>query len=245
MKRNVCIILSMMFLFAFMACNDDEFGVERENVEMHVGEELMLQILHASGECTVQVENPDLLQATVSDGCLKLYATDEGSTVVYLTDAGGERRNVQVHSSLDLTGWWSPVDKGEYFISVWLEDWQYKEKIESELYKQQLSPFTSEYYRFMSPDKADTVSGLMSPDETDAVSRLLPMPPFDCARYEFKNGLLYVTLEEDEPMCFDIWKWTENELWLREDLTEHYRELYPEAGVIEVRRSVKFKKYQR
>lgn len=227
MKRNVCIILSMMFLFAFMACNDDEFGVERENVEMHVGEEITLQILHASGECTVQVENPDLLQATLSDGCLKLFSTDEGSTVVHLTDAGGERRNVQVHSSLDLTGWWSPMDKGEYFIYVWAEDLQYKEKIESELYKQQLSPFTSEYYRFMSPDEADAASRLNN-----------PMPPYDRACYEFKNGLLYVTLEEHEPMCFDIWKWTENELWLREDLTEYYRELYPEAGVIEVRRQI-------
>lgn len=77
---------------------------------------------------------------------------------------------------------------------------------------------------------------LRDDESGEALGNLIPI------YYKFKNGQLTIEYE-GEKCTYTILQWTEDELIIQEDLTEHFRSLYPNAGVTDVKRKITWARY--
>lgn len=230
MKRLYHLFYISMLCFLLAAC-DNEFSVDHTKVALHVGETVVLNIKHASGSCTAEATDGTVVGAKMNEeGKLELFGKDEGETVVRLTDAKNETIEIHVTSKLGLlnNSIWMFVDKSQlHQCWAYAEDGKVAARIEYELENEQ--PFSGgrQLYIFKDLNKKFT----QSKDETT-----LP--------YRFEDGILTLCNEEGKQYHYTISQWTEEGMTLQEEgLTEHYRQLYPDAGITFVRRKVEWKKY--
>lgn len=102
-------ILKKSVLYASIVCTltllsscEKVLDLGADEVKLRVGETVTVEVKHAGKNCTAEVDNPNVVTATVTDGQLELYATDEGATLVRLTNEDNETEEILVTSALDL-----------------------------------------------------------------------------------------------------------------------------------------------
>lgn len=224
---NYLFYVSLLFVLTmFIACNDD-FSIGNDYVVLRVGETVTLEIKHASGKCNAEVLAPDIVSATVNDdGRLELFAKDEGSTTVRLTDGSNETIEIAVNSMVDLKGMWAIKGTGRPYIiaTAYAQDADVAGNI-WEILEKQVSVPVNKLCVFLRDDESD-----------EALGNLFPL------YYKFKNGQLTIEYE-GEKCTYTILQWTEDELIIQEDLTEYFRSLYPNAGVTDVKRKINWARY--
>ena len=226
--KNISFAIIVCMLPLLAAC-DNELDVETSEVALRVGETVTVDIKNAGKNCTAEVDNPNVITATVKDGNLELYATDEGSAIVRLTNADNESVNLVVTAALDLKNvmWIITSDvSSNVFVSAYVED------IDLEVYLlgilQKDLPFSvGKRYTFVK-------EGEKKPAWNDIAG----------IQYQFDGGLLVAEDEAGEKYTCTIIKRTDKSMTTQEDLTEHFRALYPNAGVTNVKRNITWTRYR-
>lgn len=226
MKRLNHLFCISMLCFLLAAC-DNEFSVDNAKVTLHVGETVVLNIKHASGSCMAEATDGTVVDAKVNEeGKLELFGKDEGETVVQLTDSRNETIEIHVASQLGLPNCssWTFIENS-YICRAYAEDIHVAGRIEDEL--ENSLPFT--YYHGYRIFKDLKIEHIQPEEET--------------VPYQFEDGILTLC-EEEKQYRYTITQWTEDNMTLREEgLTEHYRSLYPDAGITQVTRQLSWKRY--
>lgn len=124
LKKSV-LYASIVCTLALLSSCEKVLDLDADEVKLRVGETVIVEVKHAGKNCTTEVDNPNIVTATVKDGNLELYATDEGSTIVRLTNADNESANLVVTAALDLKNvmWIITSDvSSNVFVSAYVED---------------------------------------------------------------------------------------------------------------------------
>lgn len=221
--------VGIVFVLASLnACNNDGFGVESDKVTLRVGETLTWEIKHANGSCTVEVENPAIVKVAVQGGSLELFAMDEGSTVVRLTNGNRETVELLVTSILELKDIMWVIkgnDRPAVTVYAYAEDANVASDIWDRLEKE--LPFSvGKRYAFVKEGESGGASGNIGP-----------------IYYQFQNGQLVAESEVGEKYTCTIIQRVNDSMTTQEDLTEHFRLLYPDAGVTDVKRKITWTRY--
>ena len=208
-----------------LAACDNELDIENDEVVLRVGETVTVDIKNAGKNCTAEVDNPNVVTATVTDGQLELYATDEGATLVRLTNEDNETEELLVTSALDLEKYiWviksdsRPTvivyaygrDDGRVTGAIWL-------MLERNL------PYTvGQWYSFVTAKEGKS----SYPGNTAEIL------------YSFEDGRLIADDEAGGKYTCTIIQRTDESMTTQEDLTEYYQALYPDAGITDVKRKI-------
>lgn len=213
----------ILLLFLVSCSNDDNnFSVESTHVEIHVGERKTLKLQKADGECSAQAESPDIAEATIHAGELELFAKDEGTTVVRVTNKGNTPIEIRITATLNLKGVWMPET---YTYNIQTDD-DSSAGIRNLLEKDPPYDTKMRYVFTLEGEPEDMAPGIT---------------PISC---RFKNGLLTgIPSGSDEIYLYRIRQWTEDKITLTEDLTECFRALYPDAKINYVKRDIRWKRY--
>lgn len=225
MKRFNYFFHISMLCTLLVAC-DNEFSVENDKVALHVGETVVLNISHASGSCVAEATDGSVVDAKVNEeGKLELFGKDEGNAVVRLTDAKNETIEISVASKLDLqhnTIW--IIRDNAYRCSAYAEDMDVAAWIWYELEK--IPPFAPGRYILNDKNKS-----AWTRSETSLT-------------YQFANGVLTLSDGEGTQHRFTIIRWTKDSMTLRDEgLTDYYRSLYPDAGIIKANREMTWTRF--
>lgn len=221
--------VGIVFVFSLLqACSDDNFGVESDKVTLRVGETLTLKVKHASGSCAAEAVNPAVVKVAVQDGNLELFGMSEGSTVVRLTDSKHEAVELHVTSVLELkNAMWviKGSDRPAVIVYAYAQDVHVAAGIWDMLEKN--LPFSvGKRYAFVQEGESGDVSGnIMS------------------IYYQFKDGELVAEREDGEKYACTIIQRTKDSMTTQEDLTEHFRLLYPDAGITDVKRIITWTRF--
>lgn len=221
--------VGVVFVLASLnACGDDGFGVQSDKVTLRVGETLTWEVKHANGSCTVEVANPAIVKVAVQSGGLELFAMDEGSTVVRLTDGNRETVELLVTSVLELKDvMWTIKgnDRPTVTVYAYAQDANVAGDIWNQLEKD--LPFSvGKRYAFVKEGESGDASGNMA-----------------AIYYQFKDGQLVAENEVGEKYTCTIIQRTNDSMTTQEDLTEYFRSLYPNAGITDVKRKITWTRY--
>lgn len=221
-------LLGIVFVFALLqACSDDNFGVESDKVTLRVGETLTLKVKHASGSCAAEAVNPAVVKVTVQDGNLELFGMSEGSTVVRLTDSKHEAVELHVTSVLELKNatWVIGNHSSDIIVYAYAQDVHVAGSIWDMLEKN--LPFSvGKRYAFVQEGESGDMSGNVK-----------------SIYYQFKDGELVAEREDGEKYVCTIIQRTKDSMTTQEDLAEHFRSLYPDAGITKVKRQITWTRY--
>lgn len=226
--KNISFAIIVCMLPLFAAC-DKELDVETSEVGLRVGETVTVDIKNAGKNCTAEADNPNVVTATVKDGNLELYATDEGTTTVRLTNADDESVNLVVTAALDLKNvMWiiTSDDRPDVVVYAYTEDMYLGASLWDMLEKD--LPFSvGKRYTFVE-------EGGKKPSTWDDIAGI---------SYRFDDGLLTAESENGEVYTCTIIRRTDDSMTTQEDLAEHFRALYPDAGVMDVKRNITWTRY--
>lgn len=210
-----------------VAC-DNELDIENDEVALRVGETVTVDIKNAGKNCTAEVDNSNVVTATVKDGHLELYATDEGVTPVRLTNENNETEELLVTSVLDLEGgFWVIENEMNVAGSACSEDLDVGGIVQY-LLKKNLPFALAKRYAFVA-------NGEEQPIDDDIKS----------IQYKFINGQIVAEDESGGKCICTIIQRTEKSMTTQEDLTEYYQSLYPGAEITDVKRNITWRRYYR
>lgn len=226
--KSISFVIIVCMLPLLAAC-DNELDVETSEVALRVGETVTVDIKNAGKNCTAEADNPNVITATVKDGNLELHATDEGTTTVRLTNAENESVNLTVVAALDLKNavWVIKTDdRPDVVVYAYTEDMYLGASLWDMLEKD--LPFSvGKRYTFVE-------EGGKKPSTWDDIAGI---------PYRFDDGLLTAESENGEAYTCTIIRRTDDSITTQEDLTEHFRALYPDAGVTDVKRNITWTRY--
>lgn len=223
--KSISFVIIVCMLPLLAAC-DNELDVETNEVALRVGETVAVDIKNAGKDCTVEVGTPAIVEAAVEDGQLTLFATNEGTATVCLTNAENESVNLTVVAALDLKNavWVIKTDdRPDVVVYAYTEDMYLGASLWNTLEKD-LPFLVGKRYTFV---------------EEGGKS-----PWYDIAGipYRFDGGLLTAEGENGGAYVCTIIRRTDDSMTTQEDLTEYFRALYPDAGVTDVKREITWTK---
>lgn len=228
LKKSV-LYASIVCTLALLSSCEKELDLGADDVKLRVGETVTVEVKHAGKNCTAETDNPNVITATVKDGNLELHATDEGTTTVRLTNAENESVNLTVVAALDLKNavWVIKTDdRPDVVVYAYTEDMYLGASLWDMLEKD--LPFSvGKRYTFVE-------EGGKKPSTWDDIAGI---------PYRFDDGLLTAESENGEAHTCTIIRRTDDSMITQEDLTEHFRALYPDAGVTDVKRNITWTRY--
>ena len=225
LKKSV-LYASIVCILTLLSSCEKVLDLGADEVKLRVGETVTVEVKHAGKNCTAEVANPNVVTATVKDGNLELYATDEGTTLVRLTNEDNETEEILVTSALDLEGgFWVIKNEMNVTGSVCSEDLDAGGAVRYLLEKN--LPFAlAERYAFVTNEEE-------RPIDNDIKS----------IQYQFIDGRIVAEDESSGKFICTIIQRTEKSMITQEDLTEFYRSLYPSAGITDVKRNITWNRY--
>ena len=227
--KTSILYVSIVYALTLLSSCDKELDLGTDEVKLRVGETVTVEVKHAGKNCTAEADNPNVITATVKDGNLELHATDEGTTTVRLTNAENESVNLTVVAALDLKNavWVIKTDdRPDVVVYAYTEDMYLGASLWDMLEKD--LPFSvGKRYTFVE-------EGGKKPSTWDDIAGI---------PYRFDDGLLTAESENGEAYTCTIIRRTDDSMITQEDLTEHFRALYPDAGVTDVKRNITWTRY--
>ena len=224
--KTSILYVSIVYALTLLSSCDKELDLGTDEVKLRVGETVTVEVKHAGKNCTAEVDNPNIVTATVKDGHLELYATDEGVTLVRLTNDKNESVELLVTSVLDLEGgYWVIKSEGDIAGSCSSDDLDMGGIVQY-LLKKNLPFALAKRYVFVANGE--------EPPIDDGIKSI---------QYQFIDGRIVAEDESGGKSIFTMIQRTKKSMTTQEDLTEDYQALYPNAGIKDVKREITWTRY--
>ena len=219
------VVFSVIILLAtFISCESDhDLSLESDKVEVLIGTSQSININSVDGGFTVAAEDPSIVDVSIVDNSLNLFARKVGKTIVNVSDKNHKWVKIEVIVTPEIIGIWE-LEKYEYVIkcnSLKSEEIRYDMIQQKHLF---------DYVNLVIGGGALTLT-IIHTDKTEEKK---------AGKYSYEDG--YLTLSYDNQNYTYKMDRNNDVLRLTENFTEFYQNKYPDVSIQEASRQMIWKR---